>query len=108
MAEVLVHVSINNLPDDFLMLTIYLPDSLPVRTITEKELPDYWQKTIPLEGTQKIGDQFINQNDYIALKVPSAVVPGDHNILIHPNHPEIHQIKIIDEVLFPFDERLFK
>jgi RES domain-containing protein len=40
------------------------------------------------------------------MKVPSAVVQGDFNYVINPNHPDAKRIKIVaTEELF--DERLF-
>ena len=42
------------------------------------------------------------------MRVPSAVVKGDHNLLINPFHPEFKEIKIIAIDPFSFDKRLFR
>ena len=41
------------------------------------------------------------------MRAPSAVVKGDFNILINPNHVEMAKIKIIDIEDFPMDKWLF-
>lgn len=41
------------------------------------------------------------------MKVPSAVVQGDFNYLINPQHPDFKKVKIIKKEKFSFDQRLF-
>jgi len=41
------------------------------------------------------------------LKAPSAVVQGDFNYLINPNHKEFKKIKVLKTEKFDFDGRLF-
>jgi RES domain-containing protein len=42
------------------------------------------------------------------LYVPSAVVPGEHNVLINPSHPDMKQVKILDVEVYKFDKRLLQ
>jgi RES domain-containing protein len=42
------------------------------------------------------------------LKVPSAVVPGEYNFLLNPNHKYFQKVKILNIESFTFDERLFR
>jgi len=37
----------------------------------------------------------------------TAVTPGDTNFVINPFHRDFAQVKIINESLFPFDNRMF-
>ncbi len=108
MAEVVVHLSLANLPDDFLMLEIDIPENVSVFVLGKEELPSAWNSFPHLADTQKIGDTFILERKSALLKVPSAVVPGDFNYLINPQHPDFLQIRIVDQVDFPFDIRIFK
>ncbi|MFN5606923.1 MAG: RES family NAD+ phosphorylase [Bacteroidota bacterium] len=55
-----------------------------------------------------MGDEIIRKNEIVALRVPSAVVPGDSNIIINPLHPSIKHIKVLKEENFAFDGRLFR
>lgn len=108
MAEVSVHLTLATLPDDYLMLTIYLPDDISLKKLTEKDLPIDWNYFPHPVSTQKIGDKFIADNQHCVLQIPSAVTKGDYNLLINPYHAEFPKIKIIAAEKFPFDKRIFK
>lgn len=108
MAEVLVHLSLAALPDDYMMIEIDIPDFIQVELLDCNSLGENWN-TNPLDPqTQALGDVFIRSNEKCGLKVPSAVVKGDFNYLLNPNHPEIDKIKIKSVTEFPFDKRVFK
>jgi RES domain-containing protein len=108
MAEVAVHFTLATLPSDYMMVTISIPDDVSIKTVQEKDLPKGWN-TFPYgSGTQSFGDDFVNENKYCLLRIPSAVTKGDFNILINPAHPEFKKIKILLEEPFPFDNRIFK
>ena len=42
------------------------------------------------------------------MRVSSAIVQEEFNILINPYHKEFHKIKIIKKEKFEFDKRLFE
>ena len=106
MAEVAVHLSLDTLPKDFVMLEIEIPDSVTFSpTISPDSLDSNWNMFPHQLNTQQIGDQFVNDNQYCVLKVPSAVVKGDYNLLINANHPDFQQIKVVSFEDFPFDQR---
>lgn len=107
MAEVAVHLALATLPGDYTLIEIEIPDAIKIKEIKIKELPDNWNNHPPNRTTQKIGDEFIDSDECL-LKVPSAVVQGDFNILINPYHKEFREIKIISVVDFPFDIRIFE
>ena len=107
MAEVAVHLTLATLPRDYVMIQIEIPDNISVKEIKSEDLEENWNNHPPNVTTQTIGDDFIDSNAACLLKVPSAVVPGDLNYLINPNHKEFQKVKIIDVKEFPFDKRLF-
>lgn len=106
MAEVLVHLSLGMLPDDFRMLTIWIPDNLPVIKWSLKDLPKNWNEFPFAAATQKMGDAFVLENEAAVLCVPSVVTIGDFNYLLNPAHPDFKKIQILESVPFPFDNRL--
>jgi RES domain-containing protein len=108
MAEVAVHFTLATLPDDYEMTTISIPDDIETRIISEKDLPADWKNFPHPSSTQKIGDDFVLENKYCILKIPSVITQGDFNILINPNHKDFKKIKIIKTEKFPFDKRVFK
>ncbi len=108
MAEVAVHFSLATLPSDYMMVTIHIPDDISLLKLNSTDLPTDWNTFPHPSTTQAIGDQFIAENKYCVLQIPSAVTQGDYNLLINPNHPDFKKIKIILTENFPFDKRIFK
>ena len=108
MAEVAVHFTLATLPSDYMMTTIFIPDDISLQKLNVSDLPTDWNTFPHPSTTQTIGDQFIADNKFCILQIPSAVTQGDYNLLINPNHPDFKRIKIIATDKFPFDKRIFK
>ena len=108
MAEVAVHFTLATLPGDYRMLTIHIPDDIEFKQIQETDLPPDWKEFPQPISTQKVGDDFVAENKYCLLIVPSVVTQGDFNILINPNHIDFSRIQITKNENFPFDKRIFK
>ena len=108
MAEVAVHLTLATLPEDYMMLTIDIPDEIEVKQLSEADLPADWQEFPHPISTQDIGRDFVAQNEYCVLIIPSVVTPGDYNVLINPNHIDFSKITITSIDKFPFDKRIFK
>ncbi|MBO9570941.1 MAG: RES family NAD+ phosphorylase [Chitinophagaceae bacterium] len=108
MAEVAVHFTLATLPDDYVMVSLFIPDDIVSQKINVSDLPADWNIFPHSVSTQHIGDDFVAENKYCTLQVPSSVTQGDYNILINPNHPDFKRIKITEIVKFPFDKRIFK
>lgn len=108
MAEVAVHLTLATLPDDYMMLTIDIPDDLKIKQLTESDLPTDWQEFPHPASTQDIGRDFVRENEYCVLIIPSAVTQGEYNVLINPNHTDFSKITIASIDKFPFDKRIFK
>lgn len=108
MAEVAVHLTLATLPDDYVMLTIDIPAQVKVKRLTEADLPANWQEFPHPSSTQDIGRDFVAENKYGVLFIPSVVTKGDHNVLINPNHVDFSKITISSMEKFPFDKRILK
>ncbi len=89
------------------MTTIFIPNNILIEQLDKIMLPDNWLVHPPLESTKKIGDDFLKSTHNCLLKVPSAVVMDDYNVLINPKHQDFDDIKILDVKDFKFDMRLF-
>lgn len=108
LAEVSVHFSVGTLPSGYVMIEIHIPDELEIAVINPDELPEDWNSFPHIKATRELGDAFIYKKEKVACKVPSAVVKGEYNILINPNHPDIDRIEVTEITDFPIDRRLFK
>lgn len=107
-AEIAVHTPIGVMPKDYYLITIDIPDCENVYQVNSKDLPVDWRKFPYSKTTQDLGERFITKNENLYIKVPSAVVKGDFNILINPQHNDFDKVSIISVEKFDFDERLFK
>jgi RES domain-containing protein len=105
--ELAVHTPLGNIPSDYTLITLEIPESIIASEITTGDLPPDW-KTLPhANSTQLMGDEFVRSGKNAMLKVPSVVVPGEYNFLINPSHPDSKGIVIEFAESFEFDGRLF-
>ncbi len=102
--ESVVHIS-KIIQDKYSMATIYLPDNM-LEEVTVKDLPENWSVFPPPDYLKKYGDDFVRKQKSLALKVPSAIMPEDGNILINPSHPDIKLVKIETIRPITIDSRL--
>lgn len=105
--EIAVHTPLGNLPLDYLLVTIEIPDTITILELPLTELPGDWKSIPQAHSTQLIGDNFVAQGLYAVLKVPSVVVQDEYNFLLNPHHPAASGIVIRGIEPFNFDERLF-
>jgi RES domain-containing protein len=107
LVEIAVHVPIGNIPTDYFLVEIEIPDEVEITFVEVETLSKDWNSLPHSQFTQNIGDAFISQNEFLVMRVPSAVVQGDFNYLLNPRHGSFNQIKLINKLPFSFDERLF-
>jgi RES domain-containing protein len=82
------------IPKDIMGITIDIPDDLIVPA-PQNLFKDGWNRPgIYNAEIQGFGDKWLSEKRALVLEVPSAVVPGDKNYLINPNHQDMHQIRI--------------
>lgn len=103
--ESMVHLAKTNIPLNQFLLTIQLPE-VEIQNIKLVNLKDKWQHHI--NYTQWIGDQFISSGQSLILKVPSAIVPQEHNLLVNTLHADFKKVKLLNNELLELDKRLFQ
>ena len=106
--EIAVHTPLGILPVDYLMVMLEIPDQDHFTAIELSELPAGWDSFPHSHHTQVMGDRFVKEGKFLVMKVPSAVIKGDYNFLINPDHPGISRVKILSSEPFEFDRRLFR
>ncbi|MCE7055801.1 RES family NAD+ phosphorylase [Algoriphagus sp. AGSA1] len=106
-AEIAVHTPLGNIPTDYELVEITIPDTIEVKEIVTSELPPDWGSIPHSHSTREIGDEFLSENKYLVFKVPSVVVRGDFNFLINPSHRLSYEVEITLTEPFDFDDRLF-
>lgn len=107
--EILTHMPAELLKEkDYILVTLSLPDKIPMMKIEEKTLPVNWDSLEVQHITQKIGDNFLKSQEYFALQVPSILMPEEYNCVLNPLHPAMKQVKIIHHRTIRFNDRLIK
>lgn len=103
--EILVHLDSSSVLSSYSVIPFHFDESL-VSELKEKDLPKGWAAHPPPAASQRIGDNWIQEQTSALLKVPSVVVPLESNYLLNPAHPDIDKINIGHPVSLPLDERL--
>src|SRR5215218_10384475 len=62
MAEVAVHFTLATLPNDYMMVTIDIPDDVSLQKVDVKDLPPKWHEFPHPSTTQSFGDKFVTEN----------------------------------------------
>lgn len=104
MLEVLVHWQKPTPPPDYVVVVLYVPDSM--KYTQGVEVGANWQ--MEPQWTRETGDKWISEKRSLLLQVPSVVVKNESNYLINPAHPDAEEVKVIDIEPFQFDSRLFR
>jgi len=101
--EKLAHLNPDTLPAD-LMLGLFeadvsVGDVWPERSAQSNALDD-------IESTRAAGQEWLESGRSCVLRVPSIVIPEEHNLVVNPLHAEAQQITLTTERPFTFDGRL--
>ena len=104
--EIAVHIPLGIVPQDYFLQSIQLPN-LKLYEIQQQSLDRDWRNFPHEISTKLVGDNFIKENRFLIMKVPSAVIQDEYNYLINPNHKQYSKIKLLKVEPFKFDNRLF-
>jgi RES domain-containing protein len=107
--EALVHIeveSLDELPKSYQLLRIAFPRKVAVEEVALAALPSDWKGQTLL--TRSIGDAWLAAGRTPVLRVPSAISPHAHNVLLNPRLLKQAGIRVISKSRYPFDTRLFK
>jgi RES domain-containing protein len=98
--EILVHLPTSHLLDTYVAFRASLPKT-SVESLDREAPPDDWRANPVPRGVQAVGDEWLQSGRSLALRVPSAVVPAEENVLVNPEHSDIEAV----EVDGPFDPK---
>ena len=93
-------------PQNLVLMRLDLPEDAELDELPLADLPPRWTNNQTL--TQALGLQWRAAGRTLGLWVPSAVEPGDRNIVINPEHPLYRRIGVtVERTPFIFDPRMF-
>ena len=104
--ELFVNLDPNEVPDDLLMAEAAIPDDL-VEQLNVDLLPSDRRELNNL-ACRDLGSGWAASSRSAALRVPSAVVDGDWNVLVNPRHADFSKIEFLPPKPFRFDGRMFR
>ncbi len=104
--ENVVHRNSRGLQENFRTILIEIPQSIHIESIDKKDLPTDWFKFGKMPVTQHLGNEWVKSAKSAVLRVPSVIIPEEHNYLINPTHPDYKHIKYLTQESFEFDPRL--
>ena len=107
MLELLVHVARDQAPDDLVFVGAEIPDDA-IQDLNVASLPEGWRRTPPPLELRAVGDAGVRQTRTLALRVPSAIVPQEHNLLINPEHPQFRNMTLEPPEAAFIDARLIR
>ena len=102
--ELLVHLENTAILRTYRKMPVYIPEEL-VRHIEPGELPPGWEAG-PRTLTRMIGDRWLAEGQSAVLQTPSAVVPGESNFILNPNHRDFPAVEAGPISDFRYDPRL--
>ena len=103
--EVFVHLESDRVK--LVAIEAKISEELNIEEIKIPSLPDNWQDTKQYSLLQQLGRDWLLSRRTPILKVPSAVVPVEHNYLFNPEHPDF-QLLAENPLEFRFDRRKWK
>lgn len=104
--EYLVHVDPADAPADLVALTIEVPDDAPGETVRVADLPAGWERVPESAPCREAGDAWLRAGRALLLRVPSALIPEEENVLLDPRHAGARRVRVLAERAFAFDARL--
>lgn len=104
--EHLVHIDIEDVPSDLVAMEIALPDDVSIEEVDPAALPSDWRGTPDHQACVRAGNAWVAEGDSLLLRVPSAIIPTETNLLLNPGHSEARTARVIGSVPFQYDPRL--
>jgi RES domain-containing protein len=96
----------SKVPPGKVFITLDIPSGVRIERLKRQALPVRWTESPAPLRLQEVGDAWVRSRRSVALVVPSAIVPVDHNVLLNPAHPDFRRIKVGALRGIPVDARL--
>jgi len=103
----LCHLEGRELVEPYVLIEIGIDESL-VRTIQRSTLPNNWNADPSPPELKRLGDEWIKTAECPVLRVPSALLPDEHNFLLNTEHADFDRLRFGEAVPFRFDPSLIK
>lgn len=106
--ELFVHLGRHDTKVSLVSAQATIPDSIEIEDVDRATLPSNWNESPPVSATAALGTQWLVEKRTAVLRVPSAIIPGEFDYLLNPNHPEFQHFSFSNTETFLLDPRLWK
>lgn len=104
--EYLAHLDPDDAPDDLTAVAVAIPATTGIDEVRPEDLPAHWNTVFDHPRCVAIGDAWATGGGSLGLRVPSALVPEERNVLLNPAHPDARRVRVAGTRRFVFDRRL--
>ncbi|WP_338764172.1 RES family NAD+ phosphorylase [Massilia sp. METH4] len=105
--EKFVHVGAGPLPP-MVLAAVDIPDDTVLHEPAVAALPAGWDALPTSKAAQSFGGAWLARGAELGMKVPSAIVPEETNVILNPRHPAYGAVALSIVRPFMFDDRMFK
>jgi RES domain-containing protein len=102
--EYFVHIDPILLPRELLLVAIQIPDDI-ICTVDFAALPTSWRSYPPPDAVKDVGTAWLRKRASAALRVPSAIIPEEHNVVLNVDHIDFGRIEFGPPSKFIFGVR---
>jgi len=106
MLEILVHLPVPGLLAHYSYFTFDLATSEIASIEDLATLPSSWRDSPPPAELRLAGNRWVREGSALALRVPSAIVPGQSNFLLNPLMGGFSSIAVQGPIELDLDDRL--
>lgn len=106
MLEVLTNTPLAILRSDFSIITIEITGGFSTDEYTLQDLPAGWNEYPVPVSIIRMGDRWLAAGKSLLLRVPSAIVPSEYNLIINPAHPDFSKVRITGTEKLVIDKRV--
>lgn len=110
--EALAHITMANAKRSYCKTVLHFLESEQfvfqdaVKKLQIEQLPAGWRSSPGPDVLKEMGDAFVQEGKFLALKVPSVLVPDSFNYLLNPLHPLNKHLEVLKTEQVHFDQRL--
>lgn len=106
--ELFVHLTAEDARLAFAAFRVDIPDGVAIRELAPGDLPDHWREEPPPDSCKALGTAWAQTGETALLRVPSVIVPSEHNYVLNPRHQDARRLITHPPQPFGFDDRMWK
>lgn len=94
--ETLVHTTNPTVLPKLVLVRAEVPAGVIAEEVDRRSLPKDWRDHPAPLVLQKTGQDWLSRGSSVALRVPSALSPEEHNVLLNPLHRDFAQVRLFE------------